>query len=168
MQRENIPSEILVSTDFARDWRNCWPICVYICRLHQWADTSDFYEDDYIRNQLLDKLWTTYARRFWKRKKTVTLGELLHVARSKKQFIDNWNNTVPTKQITRLMQGVASWMETRIPGRKRCALAVYRKDSSVKTKSALCVVRLAGNVVKQAISKLNALNSMGLILDQGH
>lgn len=59
-------------------------------------------------------------------------------------------------------------METRIPGRKRCALAVYRKDSSVKTKSALCVVRLAGNVVKQAISKLNALNSMGLILDQGH
>lgn len=43
-----------------------------------------------------------------------------------------------------------------------------RKDSSVKTKSVVRVVRLAGNPAKHAISKLNALNSAGLIRDQGH
>ena len=48
-------------------------------------------------------------------------------------------------------------METKIPGRERRALAADRKDSSVKTKSARRVVRLAGSAVKQAISKLNAL-----------
>ena len=51
-------------------------------------------------------------------------------------------------------------METKIPGKQRRALAADKKDTSVKTKSARRVVKLAGSAAKQAISKLNALDSI--------
>ena len=57
----------------------------FVCRLRQRAATCDFGagEDDYIRDQLIDKCYSSHLRRkFLEKEGTVTLDELLRVARS--------------------------------------------------------------------------------------
>lgn len=57
----------------------------FVCRLRQRAATCEFgvNEDDYIRDQLIDKCYSSHLRRkFLEKEGTVTLSDLLRVARS--------------------------------------------------------------------------------------
>lgn len=67
-------------------WTSLCTDCVSEQRLVSLATTFGDYEDDYIRDQLIDNCYSSHLRRkFLEKEVTVTLGDLLRVATSQEE-----------------------------------------------------------------------------------
>ncbi|PFX12923.1 Uncharacterized protein K02A2.6 [Stylophora pistillata] len=76
----------------------------FVCRLRQRAATCEFgiNEDDYILDQLIDKCYSSHLhRKFLEKEGTVTLGDLLRVARSQ-EAVDRQLKQYNTDQVDRV------------------------------------------------------------------
>ena len=77
----------------------------FVCRLRQQAATREFgvNEDDYIRYQLMDKCYSSHLRpKFLEKEGTVTLDDLLRVARSQEAVdrqLEQYVCTIRTRKI---------------------------------------------------------------------
>ena len=85
----------------------------FVCRLRQRAATCDFgaNEDDYIRDQLIDKCFSSHLRRkFLEKEGTVTLDELLRVARSQ-EAVDRQLKQYSTDQADNQVNAVSGKLD---------------------------------------------------------
>ena len=133
----------------------------FVYRLRHRAATCEFgaNEGDYIRDQLIDRCYSSHLRRkFLEKEGTVTLDDLLRIARSQEAVdrqLKQYNDQVDQNQMN-VLNGKGDGK--KLTGKERHVSVVDRKDISVKTRSARHVVKLAGSAVERVISELNALN----------
>ncbi|PFX23119.1 Transposon Tf2-6 polyprotein [Stylophora pistillata] len=100
--KSNVPFERHLFRQISQESRET--VDQFVCRLHQRAATCEFgvNEDDYIRDQLIDKCYSSHLRRkFLEKEGTVTLGDLLRVARSQ-EAVDRQLKQFNTDQVDRV------------------------------------------------------------------
>ena len=157
--KANIPFERHLFRQISQE--NGETVDQFVCRLRQRAATCEFgaNEGDYIRDQLIDRCYSSHLRRkFLEKEGTVTLDDLLRIARSQEAVdrqLKQYNDQVDQNQVN-AVNGKGDGNKTH--RKERHDSVVDRKDISVKTRSARHVVKLAGSAVERVISELNALN----------
>ena len=143
----------------------------FVCRLRQRAINCEFggNEDDYIRDQVIDKCYSSKLRRkFLEKEGALTLDDLLRIARSQ-EAVDRQLTQYSTDQVNNQLTDHVNAVGDKSDGNTRCrkgkkCFSAIKKDISVETRSVQRVTKLAGCAVLLAILKLHAPGLVSVVV----